>query len=88
MLAPDHEYDRDELRASELSSQGTYKFSGLAPGRYRVWAEGRAQANNGDMDRVLKKHSGNAEAIDIKEGAKITRDIKVTGDEDENESAE
>jgi 5-hydroxyisourate hydrolase-like protein (transthyretin family) len=87
MLAPDRDYERDELRSSELSSQGTYKFIGLPPGHYRVWAE-RRDANSRDIDEDWKKHYGNAEAIEIKEGTKIIRDIKVTSDEDENESTQ
>jgi hypothetical protein len=87
ILAPDRDYDRDELRSSELSSDGTYKFSGLAPGRYRVWVE-RRDANSRDIDEDWKKHYGNAEAIEIKEGTKTTRDIKATSDEDENESTQ
>jgi hypothetical protein len=84
VLAPDRDYDRDELRSSELTSEGIYKLSGLAPGRYRVWAE-RRDANNRDMEEAFKKHHGDAEAIEIKEGTKITKDIKVTSDEDEND---
>jgi hypothetical protein len=87
MIAPDRDYERDELRLSQLSSQGTYRFSGLAPGRYRVWAE-RRDANSRDVDEAFNKHHDKAEVIDVKEGMKINRDIKVSNDEDENDTNE
>jgi hypothetical protein len=69
------------ILSSGLSPEGRYQFKGLAPGRYRLLAISFGMAE--DIDGVFRKYGGQAEIVEIGEGGKIEKDLKlVTVEED------
>jgi hypothetical protein len=67
-----------------LSSEGGYGFGGLRPGQYRLVATRRTFSRLDEINEFIKQHRGSGELIEIKEGEKISQDLKMP-DEDADE---
>ena len=83
LLVPRQDAEQSDLRYSNLDSGGVYKFSGLAPGRYHLFAQGIA-GSRGDFFDLIKQHWEETTVIEIKEGQTVSKDLKVIGDEEKN----
>jgi len=81
MLVPDPWEVREDLRYSDLSSDGAYKFSGLPPGHYQLLPVSRLD-NVNDVEDVITSHKNMGEIIEIKEGDRVSKDLKLTADEE------
>jgi hypothetical protein len=69
----------DERGFKSMDASDKFSYSGLHPGKYRIMAVGQAELM-GRQDRLdaLKALLAHAEEIEIHEGDRITRDIKIT----------
>jgi hypothetical protein len=86
-LAPDKKVTAlEEVRSARIRSEGSYSFHGLPPGRYHVFATDTFNQNFWNLrDSVerMNRYAAAAEPVDVKEGDKITRDVKLYREEDE-----
>lgn len=74
-----------QLDDSNRVSNGTYTIKGLSPGKYRVAAMdmlGMGDFAGGGDDDAMKAVKASATEIEVKEGDRIVKDLKVTGKED------
>jgi hypothetical protein len=76
----------DEWRVSNVGADGAYSFNGLPPGRYRVLAVPRFGGIPRDIEDAVKRFATAADAIEIKGGDKISKDLTMGGPEDRNGS--
>jgi hypothetical protein len=67
--------DTPQDRTARVTSEGKYSFRALRPGKYRVFAI-EPPAFDARED-VIKQAFNKAEEIEIKEGDRIARDLKV-----------
>ena len=83
-MARDPDEAGGEILHSALSPEGLYQFNGLAPGRYRLLAISFEMAR--DVDGAFRKHGSQAEIIEIKEGDKVQKDLKLATVEEDHGS--
>jgi hypothetical protein len=72
-----------EWQWSEVTPDGAYSFKGLAPGKYRLLAVSALEAYS-DIENVIQRARTHGEIVEIREGDKAVRSLKLAG-EDENE---
>jgi hypothetical protein len=66
-------------RSLKMAEDGTYRFQGIRPGKYRLLAFDEWGA---DVLEMVKKLAASAEEIEIKEGDRKVKDLKLVGKED------
>jgi len=67
--------DRDYM--TSVTPEGQYSFKGVRPGKYRLVAIDAVHSAGNDKPEILKTLAEKAEEFEIKEGARLTRDLKV-----------
>ena len=69
---------------AQTTPEGKYTIKAFAPGKYRLFAMDPLQRMGiaGDQQDVFKKMFERAEEIELKEGERITKDMKVMARED------
>jgi hypothetical protein len=78
VLMPDQkDVDRSQMQFDRISGKGAYSFKGLVPGRYRVIAMDFRSSGSWEDEDWLKKYGSTGEIVEIKEGDRISRDLKV-----------
>jgi hypothetical protein len=66
----------------KTTKDGTYRFQAIRPGKYRLLAFDAGEFGwGGDFRAKLKKLAGAAEVIEIKEGDRKVKDLKLTAEE-------
>jgi hypothetical protein len=71
--------DVDLPRSLKTVEDGTYRFQAIRPGKYRLLAVDAAQFGWGDdFAESVKQLAAAAEVIEIKEGDRKTKDLKLT----------
>ena len=78
----------EQWRFGALKSDSTYSFTGLAPGKYRLLATDRGSGMPGEIKDVVNQYRESTPIVAIKEGEKISKNLKIDVDEDENGSQE
>ena len=68
--------EQSDLRYSNLTSEGAYKFGGLPPGHYRLFAQDVTTRGN-DVYEFIQQYWDKATVVEIKEGQNILKDLKV-----------
>ena len=72
----------DLERSLKTAEDGTYRFQAIRPGKYRLLAFDSEQFGwGGDFRAKLKKLAAAAETIEIKEGDRKVKDLKLTAEE-------
>jgi hypothetical protein len=80
--------DVDLQRSLKVVDDGTYRFQAIRPGKYRLLASDAAQLGWGDeLAESVKKLAAAAEEIEIKEGDRKVKDLKLTVKEDADAKA-
>ena len=68
----------DFERAMKQSEDGTYRFPGIRPGKYKVFAFDHFEfAAAPDFTAMIQRLAAKAEEIDIKEGDRKVKDLKL-----------
>jgi hypothetical protein len=70
---------------SNLAANGEYSIKALRPGKYRLVAIDTLEVGDwapGDWDDALTAFRAAAQEIEVKEGDRIVKDLKVIGKED------
>jgi len=68
----------DLERAAKTAEDGTYRFQGIRPGKYRLLAfDPFLLADAPDSQEAIKKLAAAAEEIEIKEGDRKVKDLKL-----------
>ena len=81
VAADGQEIDVD--RSAITVEDGTYRFQGLRPGKYRLLAFDRFQFGaEPDFREAVKKLAAGAEEIEIKEGDRKVKDLKLAAKQD------
>jgi hypothetical protein len=81
LVADPKEFDLD--RSSKMIEDGTYSFQGIRPGKYRLVAFDRLLLElDPDSRETIKKLAAAAEEIEIKEGDRRVKDLKLMVKED------
>jgi hypothetical protein len=78
--------DPNEIKANNMTRvppDGKYSIKGIRPGKYRLFAMDRFQHYNGEWSG-FKEYANVAPEIDIKEGDRITKDLKPMEKDDAN----
>lgn len=71
--------DVDLPHSLKTTEDGTYRFQAIRPGKYRLLAFDTAQLGWGDeLAESIKKLAAAAEEIEIKEGDRKVKDLKLT----------
>ena len=69
----------------QSDSNGTYTLKSVAPGKYKLFAiDALRVAGGGSALDVIRDIFNRAEEVELKEGEKITKDLKVMSKEDPN----
>jgi hypothetical protein len=68
-------FDPDYM--TSVTPEGQYTFKGVRPGKYRLVAIDALHTASNEKPEILKTLAGKAEEFEIKEGARITKDLKV-----------
>jgi hypothetical protein len=76
------ELNGDPEHMARVGEDGKYSFHGIRPGKYRLLAIDQFRSPNIDKPEDVKKLAAAAEEFEIKAGDRITKDIKVVGQED------
>jgi hypothetical protein len=76
--------DEELQRMTRVGQEGTYSLHGIPPGHYRLFALDLLRVTGFDADRqtILRKAVSMAADIEIREGDRISRDLKMWGKED------
>jgi hypothetical protein len=83
LLFPDREdFDVQEIQWYVSGADGAYRFNGLAPGRYKLLAMKPVSGYVGQDRDVLKRHAGQADVIEVKEGEELRKDLKLVEKEE------
>jgi hypothetical protein len=85
LLVPDQDsIDAEDCLLDNASLNGSYSFKGVAPGRYRIMAVKLLIPVPQQIMQAVRQHRGKGELVDVKEGEKVTRDVKLMQDEEGN----
>ena len=68
----------------QVGPDGKYTFKGVRPGKYRLLAVNMLRAVGNDTIGTLRKMLERGEEIEIKEGDRLTKDLRVLAREDPN----
>lgn len=89
LLVPDQDnIDAEDCRIDNSSSNGNYSFKGVAPGRYRVMAVKLLIPVPQQIMQAVQQHRGQGDLVEVKEGEKATKDVKLMQDEEANGESE
>lgn len=78
LLFPDREsIASNDYRFDRVDANGGYSFKGLAAGRYRLMAVASSISEHSEIMAAIEKERASAEVIEIKEGEKIVKDVKL-----------
>lgn len=67
----------DEEAVARLAEDGSYSFKGLRPGKYWLLAVDAFRSGNFNSPEQLKKYVTLAEEIELKEGDRLRKDIRI-----------
>jgi hypothetical protein len=96
-LFPDREdFDSSEVRQASSGADGAYSFKGLAPGRYKLlpmtlvpsYIRDYPGSHVSSLKEVLKNQISKGDAIEIKAGDRIQKDLKLVDGGDASGSRE
>jgi hypothetical protein len=79
-----HSLDFDRNLYAEVDSQGGYVFDGVPPGRYHLAAR-HLLDSDGDDSEAWRKLVESSEIIELREGERVTKDLKVAGGDGKNQ---
>jgi hypothetical protein len=69
----------DSLRTTRTDANGSFKFSGLAPGDYRIVAWEKIDPGMAQDPDFRKKFESAASAVKLREGSKENLEVKLIG---------
>ena len=75
--------EQRDFRLSKVTSEGMYRFNGLPPGHYRLFAQDITTRRN-DIYDTIQQYWDKATVVEIKEGQNISKDVKLISDEERN----
>jgi len=78
---------RDDSHTAFVKADGQYSFQGIRPGKYHLLAIDAFHTADADKPGVMKKLAAAAEEIEIKEGDRISKDVKIAIKEDASAKA-
>jgi hypothetical protein len=69
---------------SDVKPDGTYSFKGVRPGKYRLIALNPLDMNFDEESTWFKKLFDRGEEVELTEGDRVTRDVKLLSKEAAN----
>ena len=76
--------DLPQDSSQRVTPEGKYSFHGVRPGKYRLFAVDALRFSGADPMERLSKLAGRGEEIEIKEGDRIEKNLRVLQKEDAN----
>ena len=79
------EEDQSQPEGAFRVIDNAYSLTSLLPGKYRVVAIDNLETGNyapGDRGEMMKAFHAGAQEIEVREGDRIVKDLKVIGEED------
>ena len=73
--------DNESEHVAHVTPDGKYSFKGVRPGKYHMLAIDALHSPDVEQPETLKKLVTAAAEFEIKEGDRITRDIRVVAQE-------
>jgi hypothetical protein len=78
---------RNGWETARVTPEGKYSFKGVRPGKYRLMVFDQLGFFDPENPDAIRKAAAEQEEFDIKEGDKLSKDLKALGQEDLNANA-